>query len=303
MPLNEEKISIGVVERETGLSKDLLRTWERRYGFPTPTRTEHDEREYSRADLERLKTIKRLLDNGMRPRKVVPLSADELELVANSLTTKQPDGESKIIAHAINLLKENDLDAFSAFLTNVLITNGLQRFVYDVAAPMNLAIGEAWFRGEVNVFHEHCYAAEMEALLCRTLSFLPQEKKTPRMLLTTVSGEQHYLGLMMARIIMMLDHADTVFLGPQLPNSEILAAADHFSPDIVALSFSSHFPLKRAQQALQSLQTKLPATVITIWAGGGQVHELAPLCPAIHFFSSLDEIHPALAQWRATHQS
>gem|GEM_PF-6561869 len=36
MPLNEEKITIGVVERETGFSKDLLRTWERRYGFPTP---------------------------------------------------------------------------------------------------------------------------------------------------------------------------------------------------------------------------------------------------------------------------
>lgn len=55
--MHEGRISIGEVERITGLSKDLLRTWERRYGFPTPVRSEHDEREYSREDLDRLVRI------------------------------------------------------------------------------------------------------------------------------------------------------------------------------------------------------------------------------------------------------
>ena len=31
-------LSIAAVERDTGLSKDTLRVWERRYGFPSPGR-------------------------------------------------------------------------------------------------------------------------------------------------------------------------------------------------------------------------------------------------------------------------
>ena len=45
--------NITAVERDTGLSKDLLRMWERRYGFPAPQRDQHGERVYSVADVER----------------------------------------------------------------------------------------------------------------------------------------------------------------------------------------------------------------------------------------------------------
>lgn len=300
MPLNEEKITIGVVERETGFSKDLLRTWERRYGFPTPVRSDNDEREYLPADLERLITIKKLLDNGMRPRKVIHLSIAELDAVAAGLVTKKQVGDDEIITQAISLLKGGDLEEFGGFLTNTMITYGLQRFITEVLAPMNHAIGDAWFRGEINVFHEHCYATKVESLLGRAQLFLPNIKQTPRILLTTLSGEQHYLGLLMARIVMMLDCADAVLLGSQLPNTEIVAAVEHFSADIVALSFSSHFPRKRALQALQALRSELPAG-IAIWAGGDQIRELASLCPSVHFFSSLKEISIALAEWRTTH--
>ncbi|MCB1912570.1 MAG: MerR family transcriptional regulator, partial [Rhodocyclaceae bacterium] len=59
--------SIAAVERDTGLSKDTLRVWERRYGFPTPERDENGERLYPGDQLERLRLIKRLLDQGRRP--------------------------------------------------------------------------------------------------------------------------------------------------------------------------------------------------------------------------------------------
>ena len=302
MPLNEEKISIGVVERETGFSKDLLRTWERRYGFPTPVRSDNDEREYSIADLVRLKTIKKLLDNGMRPGKVIHLSVAELDATASSLLPQKTTGDAATISQALKLLKGNDLEAFSSFLTNELITRGLEQFIYNVASPMNHAIGDAWFRGEISVFHEHCYTARFEALLGRAQNFLSTAKKPPRILLTTLNGEHHYLGLLLASMVMMLNHADAVFLGSRLPNAEIIAAVNHFTPDILALSFSNHFPLKRAHQALLTLQSELPETV-AIWVGGGQMQELASLSPDIHFFSSLEEIPSALSEWRATHKA
>jgi MerR family transcriptional regulator, light-induced transcriptional regulator len=297
----EEKITIGDVERITGLSKDLLRTWERRYGFPTPVRSENDEREYSQQDLDRLITIKKLLDNGLRPRKVVPLSDTELALLAAGLPQSLPQGTSDAVRQAISLLQNDNLEQFSDFLTSTLISQGLDRFVNELVAPLNHEIGEAWFRGEIGVFHEHCYASRIEALLVRANSFLNETKSPPRVLLTTLSGELHYLGLLMARAVLGMEKADAILLGPQLPNNEIKAAAEHFAADIVALSFSSYFPLKRAHQTLITLRAELPASV-TIWAGGGSVHELGVLHDGILFFSDIAQLPQAVADWRQLHQ-
>ncbi len=299
--MQDGKISIGDVERITGLSKDLLRTWERRYGFPTPLRSEHDEREYSREDLDRLVTIKKLLDNGLRPRNVVPLSGTELAGLAAALPQSLPRGNAKSVKQAVNLLRSNELERFTDFLTSALINQGLERFINELVAPLNHEIGEAWFRGEIDVFHEHCYTSRMEALLVQAHSFLHETKSPPRILLTTADGELHYLGLLMLKAILCMEKADVILLGPQLPNNEIKAAAEHFNADIVALSFSSYFPLKRAHQTLTTLRAELPAS-ISIWVGGGSVHELGILHDGIRFFSDIAQAPQAVADWRQLHR-
>jgi len=60
-------LSIAAVERDTGLSKDALRIWERRYGFPTPQRDGSGERAYPLEQVEKLRIVKRLMDGGHRP--------------------------------------------------------------------------------------------------------------------------------------------------------------------------------------------------------------------------------------------
>lgn len=295
--MHDGKISIGEVERITGLSKDLLRTWERRYGFPTPLRSEHDEREYSREDLDRLITIKKLLDNGLRPRKVVPLSSAELSLLAADLPQNLSQELPDTVKQALQLLQHGNIEQFSDFLNNALISQGLDRFVNELVAPLNHEIGEAWFRGEIGVFHEHCYTSRVETLLFRANSFLGEVKSPPKVLLTTVSGELHYLGLLMVRAVLSMEKADAILLGPQLPNNEIKAAAEHFNADIVALSFSSYFPLKRAHQTLITLRDELPAAT-TLWVGGGSVHELGVLHEGIRFFSDIAQLSQAVADWR-----
>ena len=69
--MNEISFTIANVERETGLSKDLLRMWERRYGFPAPERDANGDRVYPAEQVERLRRIKRLIDRGHRPGKLI----------------------------------------------------------------------------------------------------------------------------------------------------------------------------------------------------------------------------------------
>ena len=65
----EKSYSISAVERDTGIGRDTLLIWERRYGYPGPVRGHKGERRYW---LQRLQLIQRLLDQGMRPGKIVP---------------------------------------------------------------------------------------------------------------------------------------------------------------------------------------------------------------------------------------
>ena len=77
-------VPIAVVEQETGLSKDVLRKWETRYNYPVPDRDAHGDRIYSREQVKRLRTIKRLMDHGFRPSRLFRMSETELSELANS---------------------------------------------------------------------------------------------------------------------------------------------------------------------------------------------------------------------------
>ena len=76
---------ISAVERETGLSKDTLRMWERRYGFPKPTRDAQGERLYPAEQVARLRTLRRLIHAGHRPGKVVTLTAQALQALVQAV--------------------------------------------------------------------------------------------------------------------------------------------------------------------------------------------------------------------------
>lgn len=77
---------INVVEKETGISKYLLRMWERRYSFPRPDRDVKGERVYSNVDVEKLKIIKLLMEEGYRPSKVINQHLDELKVLLKSFS-------------------------------------------------------------------------------------------------------------------------------------------------------------------------------------------------------------------------
>ncbi|MBQ0841891.1 MAG: MerR family transcriptional regulator, partial [Paraperlucidibaca sp.] len=72
-------LPINAVERETGVSKELLRMWERRYGFPAPQRDVQGDRIYPLAQVAKLRLLRRLIDNGFRPGKIMAHEIPELE--------------------------------------------------------------------------------------------------------------------------------------------------------------------------------------------------------------------------------
>src|SRR5271165_5355548 len=143
-------LNISAVERETGLSKDVLRMWERRYGFPDPQRDNNAERQYAPGEVAKLHAIKRLMDTGLRPGKLIRQSLDEL----NALAEKRVHPRREALAPAIErdiltLLKAHDASGLHATFASLLVRVGVQRFIIETVAPLNRAVGEAWMRGEL----------------------------------------------------------------------------------------------------------------------------------------------------------
>src|SRR5204862_1778683 len=270
----EARFNISAVERETGLSKDVLRIWERRYGFPRPQRDDNAERQYTQDDIAKLRTIKRLMDTGLRPGKLIRQSLAELNVLAEQRVHPRRDAIAPAIERdVLTLLKAHDVAGLHGTLTNLLLRHGVQRFVVETVAPLNRAVGEAWMRGELQVFEEHLYTEQLQAALRSAISAFPPPPGPPRILLTAVPGEQHGIGLLTVDALVSPEGALCISLGTQTPFEDLRRATLAHKAHVVALSFSMAFPLRQIGDALASLRRQLPPPV-ALWAGGEMTRRL-----------------------------
>jgi DNA-binding transcriptional MerR regulator/methylmalonyl-CoA mutase cobalamin-binding subunit len=293
--------SIAAVERDTRLSKDVLRAWEKRYGFPSPERDANGERCYPADQVERLRLMSRLIEQGYRPGTLVRMVASELAALPPRQGLRLAHDATRGGAAIDGLLAavQQDPDRFGHDMRHELARQGLERFVRRVAAPLTSAIGRRWAEGKLGVFVEHLFTEETTRILRQAIAALPRDGQPPRILMTTLSGETHGLGLMMAEALLALDGATCISLGTETPLDDIVRAARVRACDIVALSFSSAYPARQAGTALRQLRLALPGAT-AIWAGGAGVRELTPI-PNVRFLASLDDGRLALAAWRAAH--
>ena len=300
-------LSIAAVERDTGLSKDTLRVWERRYGFPTPRRDATGERSYPFEQVARLRTIKRLLDVGHRPGRIVSLSPDDLERLssASGVAPRPADGAAldKPVAPLtafIDAIRAHDADALRQLMARTLSRVGLGRFVIDVAAPLNVQVGEAWMEGRLEVFEEHLYTEALQVVLRNALHGLPVSGDgRPRVLLATVPGEPHGLGLLMAEAVLALEGCRCTSLGVQTPIWDIARAAAALRSDVVALSFTGCNNPQQITDGLAELRSKL-APDVAVWAGGSAPVLQRRAVRGVRVLPRLEAILPALTEWRVS---
>ncbi len=294
-------MNISTVERETGLSKDVLRVWERRYGFPLPSRDAHGERHYPPEQVTKLRVIRRLMDSGMRPGRLISLDVGALEQL--SATVAAPPQETSvplIVEELVELLRSHDATALQQMLVQLLMRQGLQRFVQETVAPLNRGIGEAWMRGKLQIFEEHLYTEQLQVLLRSAISAFPRRAAAPKVLLTTLPEEQHSLGLLMVEALLASDGAHCVSLGTQTPVNDIALAATAHRAHVVALSFSAAFPTRVAGESLGALRRQLPSAT-QIWVGGEMSRRLRRVIAGVRIIADLSLVLPALRDWRTAY--
>ena len=288
-------LSISAVERESGLPKDTLRVWERRYGFPTPARDPAGERIYSPDQVETLRLLRQLVDAGHRPGAIVGQSRDEL--LRRLEREPAPGSDDPEVLDLVDVLRREGPEGLHPRLTTLLHRHGLETFARSLAPRMVQAIGRGWADGSLGIHQEHVFTQQLTAVLREAIDRLAGAGRAgrPRVLLTTFPDEPHGLGLLMVEAVLVLGGARAIPLGVQTPVHAIAAAALDYCADVVALSLSAWSHARASRESLADLRRRLPASM-ELWAGGS----CAGLTDGngVRVLRSLDAIDGELRRWR-----
>ncbi len=223
-------LRIGELSRRSGVSPELLRAWERRYGLLRPTRSSGGLRLYSDHDLERVQAMQRHLASGIAAAEAAALAAQ---------TEAPAAGPHRPPADAARQLR----DALAAFdepraqgvLDSLLAASTLDTVLATVVLPYLAELGERWQRGDAPVVEEHFASSVVRGRLLG-LARGWGLGLGPRIVLACAPGEQHDLGLMAFGLALRSRGWRIVYLGADTPLESVADAAHASEPRFVVVS-------------------------------------------------------------------
>ena len=270
---------IRVVARRVGISEITLRAWERRYGAVEPARSDGGQRLFSDADIERLTLLRALTAGGTAISTLARLATSALRQMAPDAgtSTTEPgtdDGEessasslSRELAVCGRAVVALDADRLHRALMRLVLERGPLAFLEDVASPLCAWIGDEWSRGRLSEAQEHSASEVLRRVLAFMLETLRRERRERHVVVTTLAGEQHEFGAMMAGIIAAYDGWSYNYLGPDLPATAIGSAAKRLDARLVAVSIVAPLVGSHPSRALVALRRAVGRRVDLVVGG------------------------------------
>jgi methanogenic corrinoid protein MtbC1 len=280
---DEAMLSIGALSRATGIPVDTLRTWERRYGFPVPVRTEGGHRKYEVGVIDHLRLVQDAIDRGYRPANVVGSSLATLRTLLDIADTPQlerseppePQAQPRVGATIVSatveewmaVVKRMDAEALQSSFQSCWFRLGATNFLHSLVGPFLEEIGRAWYEGRIAVLHEQFASNQLRKFLSSHWRPLSERASGPHVVCATLPGEYHALGLHMTAVVMAIAGCRVIFLGCDSPIETIAHTAQHAQATLISVSMAANRELVREQIA--QLQAKLPEAHTLLIGGGG----------------------------------
>ncbi len=270
---------IAVVAERTGLSRDVLRVWERRYAAVEPSRSPGGQRLYSDADVARFRLLAAATAHGRSISMVARLTTAELErLVAEDAAARAEASPAPLadvhrarVERAFEYTRALDSAGLDRELRRSIAQDGLSAFLEEIVPRLMQRIGDEWRDEQINIAHEHLASAAVGAVILESVRAVPPAPSAPRLLVATPSGERHAVGAALAAAAAALDGWAVVYLGVDLPAADIVAAADATMARAVALSVVHTDDRAFVTGELQAMRSGLPARVPLLVGGSAAV--------------------------------
>jgi MerR family transcriptional regulator, light-induced transcriptional regulator len=231
------KFKIQTVAEMTGVPASTLRTWEQRYGFPSPDRTASAYRMYSQSDIDQIARVRELCDDGMGPAEAVQQVLESGPAGAAPVDAPVVPGDARGLAEALH----EAIEAFDPLRTQALVRSALLLGSHAQAFeqwiwPAWRRVGERWLAGELGRHHERL-AAELLGQATRDMLRLSQPlAPAPWAVLGCFVDEDDPGPALGAALALQGAGLRAQFLGPRTRAAVIREAARALGAEVVGLS-------------------------------------------------------------------
>jgi MerR family transcriptional regulator, light-induced transcriptional regulator len=259
------ELRIGELSRRVGITPELLRAWETRYGLLRPARTAGGLRLYSPADERRVRQMQERIAAGLSAAEAArAVLADE---TASSADTRPLDRDGQRLREALDRL---DAEEANAALDRLLASFLLDTVLTEVVLPYLRELGERWDEGSATVTQEH-FASNLLRARLAALARGWELGAGPLALLACAPGELHDLPLLMLGLTLRARGWRVAYLGADTPAETLLDGARELDPRVVVVCAMLRSRFRSAQSAFASVAKEYLLAI----AGPGASESLA----------------------------
>lgn len=272
--MTDHRYEMRQVARQTGIHPHLIRAWERRYGAVKPQRTASNRRRYTDADVARLILLRRATAMGYRISQVADMDAPSLQgLLARGPQSPRPGTENldKVLCgQGYEAVGRLDARALQQTLESGAVTLPRSRLLSGVITPLLARVGTAWAAGGLTIAAEHMATAVVRSFLGDMLAEAIGRPggQGPVVVVAAPAGNWHELGALSLALATADAGCTPLYLGADLPASEIAGAVALRAAAGAAVSITHHIAIENAVGELRRLRRFL-SPAVALFAGGG----------------------------------
>ena len=238
--------NLKAVVQDTGLKPDTLRAWERRYGLPTPERSQGKHRLYSQRDIDILKWLNARQEEGLTISRAVDLwrklEADGKEPL-EEMGGRTGGFPAPVMGPALVELKQAWVTACLAFdevhaeqvLAEAFALYTPETVVLEVMRRGLVQIGEEWHAGNASAQQEH-FASELSMRRLEVMIGATNPTRTGRILIACPPDESHTFSPLLINFLLRRQGWRTIFLGANVPLTRFEATLAQARPNLVVFS-------------------------------------------------------------------
>ena len=268
---------------QVGISANTLRAWERRYGIVSPQRTEAGYRVYSEGDVDVLRTMSLLVDEGWTPSLAArealrreglpgaPVLMDDSADEGAGQNGSRPQVE--LSERFVEAAADIDTAVLASVLDEMFSIGSFETVARRYLFPTLTALGDAWASERVSIAAEHFASSAIMRRLSAAYEAAAAFGKGRRILLGMASGGRHEIGLFAFAVAARRRGLDTGYLGCDLPIEDWLSAAAEPGVAALVVAMPTEADVAPTTALVTAIRDRHPGMLI---GAGGALQEQAP---------------------------
>lgn len=260
------------VAKLTGLSKDVIRVWERRFDLLKPTRGANRYRNYSDEDVALLRYLKEQLDAGGSIGELSKLGREELLSRARASAPQVSFVDntfSRLLRELLSTLSPFDRVTFEKRLNGAVAVVPFEEALHGILLPLQEQVGELWHGGQLTVAIEHYVTKQIQQKIFTAMNQLPVAEFGAKLVVACPPGEEHDIAALAVAYRCRVRGCRVYYLGSNVPVPSLADLCGKVKPDLTILSFPIAMSDATATELIQALTHEVgPVSALAVGGHG-----------------------------------